>query len=87
MMDKMVAVQVTSVSYVGRLDNNHSVRKIDIERMMTIALLILRSLLGDKALFPHILTKNQDFTVNFGQLPGPMFPLLKGCFFLDFERC
>jgi hypothetical protein len=30
------------------------------------------------ALFPHILTKNQDFTVNFGQLPAPLFPLLPG---------
>jgi hypothetical protein len=31
-----------------------------------------------EALFPHILTKNQDFTVNFGQMPAPLFPLLPG---------
>ena len=29
-----------------------------------------------QALFPHVMTKNQDFLVNFGQLPGPMCPLL-----------
>ena len=31
-----------------------------------------------KGLFPHVLTKNQDFTVNFGQMPAPMRTLLAG---------
>ena len=35
-----------------------------------------RSTLGGQALFPHIMTKNQDFLVNFGQMNGPMKPLL-----------
>lgn len=43
-----------------------------------VAFRVAKSELGGEALFPHILTKNQDYTVNFGQLPGPMFPLLKG---------
>ena len=44
-----------------------------------VAFKLAKAELGpDHALFPHVLTKNQDFTVNFGQLPGPMFPLLKG---------
>jgi len=34
--------------------------------------------LKGKALFPHVLTKNQNFTVNFGQLPAPLFPLMPG---------
>ena len=37
-----------------------------------------KSQLAGRALFPHILTKNQDFTINFGQMQGPMFPILKG---------
>lgn len=32
--------------------------------------------LQGRALFPHVLTKNQNFTVNFGQLPAPMSGLL-----------
>ena len=43
-----------------------------------VAFRVAKSELSGEALFPHILTKNQDYTVNFGQLPGPMFPLLKG---------
>ena len=35
-----------------------------------------RSTLGGQALFPHIMTKNQDFLINFGQMNGPMKPLL-----------
>ena len=31
-----------------------------------------------KGLFPHVLTKNQDFTVNFGQMSAPMRTLLPG---------
>jgi len=34
--------------------------------------------LQGKGLFPHVLTKNQDFTVNFGQLSAPMRTLLPG---------
>jgi heterogeneous nuclear ribonucleoprotein U-like protein 1 len=34
--------------------------------------------LNGRALFPHIFTKNQHFTVNFGQLPQPMRPILPG---------
>ena len=43
-----------------------------------VAFRVAKSDLSGEALFPHVLTKNQDYTVNFGQLPGPMFPLLKG---------
>ena len=43
-----------------------------------VAFRINKNELNGEALFPHILTKNQDFTVNFGQMPGPMFPLIKG---------
>ena len=43
-----------------------------------VAFKINKSELEGKALFPHVLTKNQDFTVNFGQMPGPLFPLIKG---------
>ena len=43
-----------------------------------VAFRVNKSDLSGEALFPHVLTKNQDYTVNFGQLPGPMFPLLKG---------
>ena len=43
-----------------------------------VAFRVNKSELNGEALFPHILTKNQDFTVNFGQMPGPMFPLIKG---------
>ena len=41
-----------------------------------VAFKIQKHLLNGKALFPHILTKNQNFTVNFGQLPAPLKPLL-----------
>ena len=34
--------------------------------------------LKGRALFPHILTKNQNFSVNFGQMPAPLCPLLPG---------
>ena len=34
-----------------------------------------RELTG-QAIFPHILTKNQNFTVNFGQMPAPLRPLM-----------
>ena len=51
-----------------------------------VAFRVTRAELGDKALFPHILTKNQNFTVNFGQLPGPMFPLLKGKFWVSIKN-
>lgn len=34
--------------------------------------------LGGRALFPHVITKNQDFSVNFGQMPSPIKTLLPG---------
>ena len=33
-----------------------------------IAFRVPKSVLAGRALFPHVLTKNQDFTVNFGQV-------------------
>ena len=41
---------------------------------------IEKSDLEDKALFPHILTKNTEFTVNFGQMVriDPNFPEISG---------
>ena len=32
--------------------------------------------LKGQAVFPHVLTKNQNFTVNFGQMPAPLSPLM-----------
>ena len=43
---------------------------------MGVAFRIARPELKGKALYPHIMTKNQDFLVNFGQLPAPMCSLL-----------
>ncbi|XP_064600280.1 heterogeneous nuclear ribonucleoprotein U-like protein 1 isoform X2 [Liolophura sinensis] len=39
--------------------------------------------LGEKALFPHILTKNTEFEVNFGALETPWFPLQEEFVFID----
>ena len=41
-----------------------------------MAFSIKKSDLNGQALFPHVLTKNQNFTVNFGQLSSPLKPLL-----------
>lgn len=41
-----------------------------------VAFCVSSSALNGQALFPHILTKNQNFTVNFGQLPAPIKPLM-----------
>lgn len=32
--------------------------------------------LNGQAVFPHVLTKNQNFTVNFGQMPAPLRSLM-----------
>ena len=39
---------------------------------------VSKSDLAGRALFPHVLTKNQHFSVNFGQLPSPMRQLIPG---------
>ncbi|KAH9507215.1 Heteroproteinous nuclear ribonucleoprotein U-like protein 1 [Bulinus truncatus] len=39
--------------------------------------------LGDKALFPHLLTKNIEFECNFGAREGPYFPLKDDFKFLE----
>ena len=41
-----------------------------------VAFCVSKSELNGQPLFPHILTKNQNFTVNFGQLPAPLKPLM-----------
>ena len=41
-----------------------------------VAFSVPKNILNGQALFPHILTKNQNFTVNFGQLPAPLKQLL-----------
>jgi heterogeneous nuclear ribonucleoprotein U-like protein 1 len=43
-----------------------------------IAYRVPKSELAGQALFPHVLTKNQDYTINFGQMPGPLCPLEQG---------
>jgi heterogeneous nuclear ribonucleoprotein U-like protein 1 len=43
-----------------------------------IAYKFAKAELKGQALFPHVMTKNQNFTVNFGQLPAPMSNLLPG---------
>ena len=45
-------------------------------RNLGVAFRVSRAELKGQALFPHILTKNQDFLVNFGQLAQPMRPIL-----------
>ena len=45
-------------------------------RNLGVAFRVSRAELKGQALFPHVMTKNQDFLVNFGQLSEPMFPLL-----------
>jgi len=40
------------------------------------------STLEDRALFPHVLTKNTEFEVNFGQRTEPFFPLKEGFSFI-----
>lgn len=47
-------------------------------RHLGIAYKIPRDQLKDQALYPHILTKNCEFSVNFGQLPKPDVPLPPG---------
>uniref|UniRef100_A0A0B7A2V0 SAP domain-containing protein n=2 Tax=Arion vulgaris TaxID=1028688 RepID=A0A0B7A2V0_9EUPU len=39
--------------------------------------------LGDQAVFPHLMTKNTEFEVNFGGREGPYFPLKEGYKFLE----
>ncbi|PVD25432.1 hypothetical protein C0Q70_13088 [Pomacea canaliculata] len=39
--------------------------------------------LEDKALFPHLLTKNTEFECNFGQREEPFFPLKEGYIFIN----
>ena len=41
-----------------------------------IAFRVYHRELEGQALYPHVMTKNQDFLVNFGQLDGPMRPLV-----------
>ena len=41
-----------------------------------VAFCVPKNVLNGQAVFPHILTKNQNFTVNFGQLPAPLKPLM-----------
>ena len=43
-----------------------------------VAFRVPRCELGSVALYPHVLTKNQDFSVNFGQMPAPLRDLLPG---------
>ena len=45
-------------------------------REQGVAFRLTKKSLGDRALYPHILTKNQGFSVNFGQMPGPLSNLL-----------
>ena len=45
-------------------------------RNLGVAFRVSRAELKGQALFPHVMTKNQDFLVNFGQLSEPMCPLL-----------
>ena len=41
-----------------------------------VAFRLSKQELNGRALFPHVLTKNQNFTINFGQLPAPLRDLL-----------
>ena len=43
-----------------------------------IAFTVDKAELGGQALFPHVATKNLEFTVNFGQIPGSFYPLIPG---------
>lgn len=42
-----------------------------------------RDELGDKALFPHILSKNCEFVLNYGQLENPINPIQEGFAFIN----
>ena len=44
-------------------------------RDLGVAFRIPAKELDGRALYPHILTKNQNFMVNFGQLPAPLMTL------------
>ena len=50
------------------VDNNHGLHLYVNGVDQGVAFRVFKSDLGGAALFPHILTKNQDYTVNFGQL-------------------
>ena len=45
-------------------------------RDLGVAFRVPSSELDGRALYPHILTKNQNFMVNFGQMPAPLQTLL-----------
>ena len=49
-----------------------------------IAFRVWSNELNGKALYPHVMTKNQDFMVNFGQMDMPMAPLIPN--FISFSR-
>lgn len=56
-------------------------------RHLGIAYRIPREQIGEQALYPHILSKNCEFFVNFGQLPQPLFPLSPGYDNYTFISC
>ncbi|XP_067136543.1 heterogeneous nuclear ribonucleoprotein U-like protein 1 isoform X1 [Centruroides vittatus] len=56
-------------------------------RHLGIAYRIQREQIGEQALYPHVLTKNCEFFVNFGQLPEPLFPLCPGYENYTFISC
>lgn len=45
---------------------------------MGVAFRIKLDRLQGRALFPHLLSKNTAFTVNFGQMPAPLSGLIPG---------
>ena len=44
--------------------------------LQPVAFKVPKSQLAGRPLFPHVLTKNQNYAVNFGQLQQPLFPIL-----------
>ena len=39
--------------------------------------------LQEQALFPHVLSKNCELEINFGQKEEPFFPIKEGCTFIN----